>query len=182
MLISPEYRDQQLQMHDGKLYGKSGGKWWSDVKDLLDAYACDSWLDYGCGTGKVAKHVRKYLERAAPQRLGDLSIVEYDPGVRGKDAVPYGVYDLVTCIDVLEHIEPSCLKEVIQHLRLLTRKVLFAVISTRIAGKTLPDGRNAHLIVKPAEWWIEHIDKRFRVMRRWAVRPDEFCILAQPLA
>lgn len=180
MLISPEYRDQQLQMHDGKLYGKSGGKWWSDVKDFLDAHACETWLDYGCGTGKLGKHVRKYIERTDPRRR--ITITEYDPGVRGNDIVPVGLYDLVTCIDVLEHIEPSCLAAVLEHLRVLTRKVLFAVISTRVAGKTLPDGRNAHLIVKPKEWWMGEIDKRFRVTRQWSVRPDEFCILTQPLA
>jgi hypothetical protein len=30
--------------------------------------------------------------------------------------------------------------------------------------KTLPDGRNAHLIQKPWLWWAEKIDRRFRVV------------------
>ena len=33
------------------------------------------------------------------------------------------------------------------------------------AGKTLSDGRNAHLIQKPSSWWLEKIVRYFDVIK-----------------
>jgi hypothetical protein len=32
------------------------------------------------------------------------------------------------------------------------------------AGKTLPDGRNAHLIQKPSSWWLPKLSAHFDVL------------------
>lgn len=104
-------------------------------------------LDYGCGQGN--------LGRALP-----FEIAEYDPCVPGKDAPPAPA-DIVACIDVLEHIEPECLDDVLAHLRSLTREVAFLVISTQPAVTKLPDGRNAHLIVQPGAWWAQRLSAHF---------------------
>jgi hypothetical protein len=46
----------------------------------------------------------------------------------------------------------------------LTRKVLFLSVHTGSAAKTLSDGRNAHLIQRPPEWWLsEHLLSRFKL-------------------
>jgi hypothetical protein len=44
---------------------------------------------------------------------------------------------------------------VLDHIGRLAGKAAYLVISTRDANATLPDGRNAHLIVRPAPWWID---------------------------
>ena len=163
-------------MHAQARYGKSGGKWWQHVAQLINDSRCKTWLDYGCGTGKLAKNIRKlHLP---------VTISEYDPGVVDKMTVPDGRFDLVTCVDTLEHIEPEHLDDVLAHLNALTGKMLFAVISTRLAGKILPDGRNAHLIVMPYAWWLSRLRGRgkFLVERNWHERLDELCVLARPLA
>ena len=36
--------------------------------------------------------------------------------------------------------------------------------ATKPARKTLADGRNAHLIVKPAEWWVAKASTYFRII------------------
>jgi hypothetical protein len=46
-------------------------------------------------------------------------------------------------------------------LQRVTRKKALLVIATRPAGKTLADGRNAHLIVESAEWWLAKLWPRF---------------------
>ena len=86
----------------------------------------------------------------------------YDPGVPeyAGDPVPA---EMVVCIDVLEHIEPDCLDAVMDHLEELTQKVLFATVHTGPAGKTLPDGRNAHLIQKSYEFWLPMFTERFQL-------------------
>jgi hypothetical protein len=83
-----------------------------------------------------------------------------------------GFADLVVCTDVLEHVEPELLDTVLRHLRSLARKAVFVVIATRPSNKTLSDGRNAHLIVETAEWWIAHlIEAGFTVMPDPPVSP-----------
>jgi hypothetical protein len=40
----------------------------------------------------------------------------------------------------------------------------FFTVSTRLANRKLPDGRNAHLIVQPLEWWTEKLEARFKIL------------------
>ena len=167
-LISPAYQNIQTQMHAASVYGHSGGKWWTYVRDIAREFDCGTWLDYGCGTGRLAENVRA--------SGSTLRVAEYDPGVPGKDEPPFPA-DLVSCIDVLEHIEPDRLGVVLSHLEALTIRVLFTVISTRPAGKVLPDGRNAHLIIEPTYWWRGQLSQRMAVEREWHLRADEYCAL-----
>lgn len=100
-------------------------------------------LDYGCG---------KCTLQAA---LGT-TINNFDPCILalGKPPAPA---QIVACIEVLEHIEPDYLDPVLADLRRLTRRVLFATVSTVLSTKELGDGRNAHLIVQPEGWWLERL-------------------------
>lgn len=122
------------------------------VGEMIDLMGIDHLLDYGCG------HNLSLQENLKPQRQFKYQC--YDPGVP-EYAEPPEPAELVVCIDVLEHIEPDCLEEVLDHLESLTQQVLFATVHTGPAGKVLPDGRNAHLIQKPAEWWLPRFMERF---------------------
>ena len=73
--------------------------------------------------------------------------------------------DLVCCIDVLEHIEPQYLKNVLQDLSKITINLGFFTIHTGPANKLLSDGRNAHLIQKPLSWWIPKICDYFEIIQ-----------------
>lgn len=119
---------------------------------MVDLMEIDHLLDYGCG------HNLSLKDNLAPTR--GFRYQAYDPGVPdfADDPVPA---EMVVCIDVLEHIEPDLLENVLDHLEELTEKVLFATVHTGPAGKILPDGRNAHLIQKPAEWWLPKFIERF---------------------
>lgn len=146
LLISPEYRETQIAMH-AKGYGTKGDRWASTVVGIAQQYQCSSVLDYGCGQGSLAK---------ALQHSG-LSVREYDPAITGKNGHP-SFADLVVCGDVLEHIEPDKLDQVLRHLKMLARKAVFLVVSTRPARLTLPDGRNAHLIIEDDAWWQARVE------------------------
>lgn len=145
-LISPQYREQQKTLHAApRGYGGRGDKWAGIVLQLALEWEATSILDYGCGEGSLAKRLRS-------QPLGAIRVDEYDPAVPGLDSLP-SFADLVVCTDVLEHIEPERLTAVLAHLKLLARKVIFVVISTKDSNKVLDDGRNAHLIIQPGPWW-----------------------------
>jgi hypothetical protein len=103
-------------------------------------------LDYGCG--------KQTLKALLPYVVG------YDPCIPGLDDPPSPA-DLVVCTDVLEHIEPTCLAAVLDDLQRVTGSALFATIATGPAKKFLADGRNAHLIQKPIEWWLPKFWYRF---------------------
>ena len=87
--------------------------------------------------------------------------------------------ELVACCDVLEHIEPECLDDVLDHLEELTEVVLFASIHTGPASKKLDDGRNAHLIQQPMEWWLPKLWERFTLQTVQSEGPTGFWVIAQ---
>ena len=82
----------------------------------------------------------------------------YDPAVDEFSAKPRGKFDGVICTDVAEHVPEDevdvFLSDVFSH----ARKFVFITICTRPAKKLLPDGRNCHLTVKPATWWLRTIE------------------------
>lgn len=146
-LISNSYRDVCLKAHaEGKKpWGADGWKHAASVAKFAKEIGAKTILDYGCGQGRL----RMSLEQA--QQPYD--VFEYDPAIEGKSQLPKPA-DLVACTDVLEHIEPEKIDNVLEHIWKLANKGVFLVVSTRPANKILPDGRNAHLIVEPATWWL----------------------------
>lgn len=168
MLISDEYRKQNQDMHkDHGMFGNGGSVWAGPLTEVCERYKTQDVLDYGCGKGSLAKAMK-------------FKIREYDPAVPGKDSPPEPA-DVVVCTDVLEHIEPEHLEEVLDHLQSLIKVCGLFTIATRKAKKKLPDGRNAHLIVAPAAWWLGHLEKRFKVVK-WDVdrrKKDEVIALVK---
>lgn len=159
--ISREYEAMQRELHmRPQGYGGKGFKWADTVFAIAQTFEATSILDYGCGRGSL---VRKLAERD----LSWLRLAEYDPAIDGKDDLP-SFADLVCCTDVLEHIEPECLPSVLEHLRKLARKAVFFVAALDEANKTLLDGRNAHLILQPKEWWAATVADAGFTLQPWA--------------
>jgi hypothetical protein len=165
-VISPEYREMQKTLHEqSEEYGISSLMGGHLVQETIDHYKPDSVLDYGCGKGMLKL------------QFGDI-VREYDPAIPGKDGEPEPA-DLVVCTDVLEHIEPDKLDAVLDHIRSLARKAAYLIISTREAKKTLPDGRNAHLIIETPEWWQERLKVYFDI-KKWHPEPGGVLAVAVP--
>jgi hypothetical protein len=152
-LISEKYRVMQRILHgQARPYGDRGDKWAEVVITLMHMYQAWSVLDYGCGQGSLKRAV---LEM--PKRSG-VRVDEYDPAIPGKDALP-SFADLVVATDMLEHVEPDRLEAVLGHLKALARKAVFVVVAIQPdSSRVLADGRNAHLIVRPANWWKKHCE------------------------
>lgn len=156
-LITPAYAAMQRALHAGeKPYGEYGKKWSKTVLAVAQQYDAGSVLDYGCGEGTLTGSLKAYRQ---------FSLSEYDPGVPGKDGPP-SFADVVVCTDVLEHVEPNCLDSVLAHLRMLARRAVFVVVALVPTAHMLPDGRNAHLIIRPANWWKKRIEAAGFTIRR----------------
>lgn len=159
--ITREYARMQRVLHaENPHYGAASRKVAWMVEDLLRLLRPQRVLDYGAG--KCA------LRETLGKMVNGIEWVEYDPGVKGisKPPEPGESFDLVCCIDVLEHVEPECIDDVLDHLRELCgdNGTLFATVHTGPAGKVLPDGRNAHLIQQPEGWWLDRIAARWHTV------------------
>lgn len=150
MLISKDYLALNRELHATQRFGRGGYKWAGTVKRFMSRVSAKTVIDYGAGKGTLA---------LAFAEISPLPMTNYDPVTFPERPKPH---DFVACTDVLEHIEPECLDEVLDDIRALGTKGSFLVISTRPAMKTLADGRNAHLIVEGPTFWIPRLEQRYR--------------------
>ena len=151
MLITDGYRDLQAQLHSKGNYGTASLGFGEIVSALVEEIQAKTLLDYGCGS---MRNLAKVLDC-------DVLYQGYDPAVPAFSAKEPA--DLVACIDVLEHIEPELLGNVLQDLRSLTKRCGFFTVHTGPAVKVLSDGRNAHLIQQPPEWWFPRLSELFKI-------------------
>jgi 2-polyprenyl-3-methyl-5-hydroxy-6-metoxy-1,4-benzoquinol methylase len=147
----PDYRDHieaYAQLHEMRHYGDSATELHLEtVRKIVSARNPRSILDYGCGRSDLAVHF---------WRDGYRRISRYDPALRKFREMPEGQFDLVLCMDVLEHIPMASVDKVLTEVREKSAAAVFT-ISTKLARAKLPDGRNAHctLLTRP-EWtrWV----------------------------
>lgn len=168
-LISEQYRQEQQALHAKGNYGTASIGFADLVTELIDKTGAESLLDYGCGRMcNLARHIN-------PGH--DVEYIAYDPGVPefSQEAEPA---DLVCCIDVLEHIEPELLDNVLQDLRRCVKGFGFFTVHTGPAVKHLSDGRNAHLIQEPPSWWLPKLMSLFE-LRQFKAMPNGFLVIVK---
>ena len=149
-LISETYRALNRELHESDMvFGDAGHRWKDKAEQLIEGANAQSILDYGCGKSTLIGLLDS-----------NVLIQEYDPCIPEKEISPAPT-EVVLCTDVLEHVEEKCIKNVLDHLQMLSRKAIFIVIALRESNKVLPDGRNAHILIKPRIWWLGQLKSRF---------------------
>lgn len=153
--ITEEYRREQQELHRNPHYGVASLGFAGVVKRLVEETGARSICDYGAGKCNLKRKLDEIGLAGVAYFPCDPAFPEYGPPRRA---------DLVCCIDVLEHIEPDYLENVLMDLRDAMGACGLLTIHTGPALKTLPDGRNAHLIQKPRSWWLPRLSRHFEVM------------------
>lgn len=144
--------EQYIQMHEqGYFPGIMALSHGKDIAELVKAHEAEDLLDYGCGKG------HQYLNKGLHQEWGGMMPTLYDPYCAAHSMRPHGTFDGVICTDVLEHVPEENILGTLRDLFGYADKFAFLVISTRLAGKCLPDGRNCHLTVQESQWWDARI-------------------------
>jgi hypothetical protein len=171
-VCSAEYTRILQHEHETGGWGVAASMEYSRITEFLEQQHIHSILDYGAGS---ANRLSELITQSYP---GKYLVTDYDPAVSdiNQDPVPH---DLVFCIDVLEHVEPDLIDNVLNHLRRLTLVIGYFVISTKPANRQLSDGRNAHLIVQPAQWWLSQLEKRFSILQH-IHRQGEILVIVTP--
>ena len=120
-------------------------------------FGSTSFLDHGTGKGGLVQSLRKHIK-------DNFTIDGYDPAVQEYSSMPSKKYDIVSSIDVLEHIGISEIDTLIHEISGLTERFFFFCIDLLPASKKTKDNRNAHFLVAPSDWWIQKIKHQFRVV------------------
>ena len=165
MLISEQYIQVLKATHSAVEWGTSSIGYVDVIASIIKQYNITTLVDYGAGQQNLEKHL--------PMQCPDLYIQSYDPGIPSISHAPSPA-EFVVCTDVLEHVEPECLDAVLQDLRRVMIKIGVFIVSTKLAGQILSDGRNAHLIVENTDWWKQQIEQYFDVIKQ----KDNFFIVA----
>ena len=124
---------------------------------------CSSVLDYGTGKGLLVDRLKKELPSS-------IHVTGYDPAVERWSTKPTGKTDILTCLDVLEHVEIDFIDKVIKDIESLTKLFCYVVIDLQPAVKSLADGRNAHVLLAPAEWWIGRFSQVFSCISAFPIK------------
>jgi len=168
MLISEQYREQQRALHERADYGVASLRYAPLVAQALERAGASELLDYGAGKGRLAPALQEILKRP-------LKVHQYDPAIPEFAAAPQPCA-FVACIDVLEHIEPELLGNVLDDLQRVTAGHGVFTVHCGAALKSLPDGRNAHLTQQPVEWWTGRLRERFDLVSAQAL-PEGACFV-----
>ena len=166
--ITERYRALNRALHISRPdYGSRAHRWSNECRKWARHFQAKSFLDYGCGTASLSAVVPELQ----PWQ-------NYDPAVDMWNYPPKPA-DLVVCLDVLEHIEPDCIDDVLDELRGLSIKACVMFVDTGSAVKKLPDGRNAHILQRPLGWWLA------AMMKRWTLhtvlnQTPEFLFIGTP--
>lgn len=138
------------EIHRTSSFGATARNFALQIKLCLHELEPTTLLEYGCGKSDLNVS------------CGSDSIRwdRYDPAIPELSKQPTEQYDFIINTDVMEHIPPNDVDDVLADIRRCGEKVFFN-ISTRLAGKTLPDGTNAHCTVQDAEQWLIAIKKHF---------------------
>lgn len=114
---------------------------------------CSSVLDVGCGHNRLAITLRNKGVRACGV---DFASPKADV-VADILALPFQdkEWDMVTALDVLEHLRPEQVRPALFELRRVSRRFLFK-ISFR-ASAMVVDGENLHPTVHDRAWWKSHL-------------------------
>ena len=160
-VISEEQRKLNKALHENsKHFGNRpdgaglAGNLPAALKRMNELGICNSVLDYGTGKGRLVQRLRSEL----PQSI---EIIGYDPAVEEWEVKPNKAVDILVSLDVLEHIEMSSIDAVLRDIVDLTEHFCYLVIDLQPAVKTLADGRNAHILLAPPEWWVTRIAQLF---------------------
>ena len=108
-------------------------------------------LDYGGGGSDWdAPGFDTGTKQSAKQFFQIQSVHTFEParGLMEKKKADCGV-----CMDVLEHIFIEDIPKVVSELFALSKKLLVVNVSCYKAAALLPNGENAHITVRGADWW-----------------------------
>ncbi len=163
----PYQRDEHWHSHFGRI-----------AECIVSRIAPKTVLDAGCAIGLLVEELRKRAVDAAGVDVSDFALEQMPPGVREhcwKASLTEPLsrrFDLITCIEVLEHMLPREADAAVVNLCAHTDDILFSSSPVDFTEPT-------HVNVQPPEYWAQRfadqgfyrdVDFDATFVLPWAVR------------
>lgn len=157
-VASDEYAAQLKTLHeksDAFGIGSVTSKHYKTIQAIIQKRGFKSLLDYGCGKG--------HFLGFAKENIPEIAIDGYDVASEEYSELPSRQYDMVVCLDVMEHVEFGAMSNVLNEIRDRTEQIFLCSVANYPAAKKLSDGRNAHVTQMPFGYWFTLFSGFFRV-------------------
>lgn len=154
-------------------------------------------LDAGTGNGALTRLMRQHGKNAYGIELSRAVLEKECPDLLSKNYVEPGIltnlpfednsFDLVMSSDVLEHIHPEEVDQVVKELVRVSRRHLFLSISLKGHTKATADKddeAHRHTMLRPREWWHNIFRKHGAVVNEemlWAMQEKDFSYVGDKL-
>ena len=136
---------------------------------FIDFFEPKKVLDVGCGVGHFVKAFREYKIEAYGTDLSPYAIEESHSDIKkylkienctmlGHHRNYYKDFDLVMCIDLMEHLNLKEIDLTIEGLISITNKHL--LLSICMFGDPNFELDETHITKKTREWWVYQFEKR----------------------
>lgn len=152
------YDEDYFLSHCGPPYHREESHWmnfFTEVASRIDSlFAPRTVFDAGCAIGFLVETLRARGIEAFGRDLSTYAISQVPAGLRpycecGSIADPIeGAYDLVTCIEVLEHMSPEDGRRAVENMCRIAPRVLFSSSPTDFTEPT-------HINVQPPIYWMK---------------------------
>jgi len=159
---------QYRTLHSESHYGDSGNLYLDYITPIVKELDPKRILDFGCGRCDLSAHYYKDGER---------DIQKYDPAIGPFKRMPKGKFDLVLCVDVMEHILIGDVKRIFNEIQQKSDKVIF-VIHLKKARAILPNKQNAHVTILTDTEWARWVRDVFGVANRTKTEWDHVLMLS----
>ncbi|NQV82984.1 MAG: class I SAM-dependent methyltransferase [Rhodospirillales bacterium] len=136
----------------------------NSIRGIIEVLGSKTILDYGSGKGRQYQPMK--IDTPDGRVFPDIKafwnvdkITCYDPGHAPFNTLPDGRFDGVVSTDVLEHCPAEDIPWIIDEIFSYAEEFAYLNVACYPAGKTLPNGENAHCTLEPPEWWQAIFDK-----------------------
>jgi hypothetical protein len=155
-LKDDKYIELSRKLHEtNNSYGSANNVLLPEIVFFLKKLKPKHVIDYGCGKGLLLNILKNKFPK--------INFYGYDPAIPEYENLRINKADFVINSDVLEHIPEKDIDDVLFHISSLSKNVFFNLHHGK-AEKLLPNGENAHITIKPSEWYHEKMAKYFNTI------------------
>lgn len=153
-----DYIDIHPELHRYKMVYKELQKL-NNVKTLIDV---------GCGEGSLIRGLQvKFpdmtISSADLDNFHNIEGVEFKAINLAEKETLFTVdepFDLLTCLDVLEHIEQRGIIDIIEWFSVISKKQILTIAN----HSSVHNGEQLHKICKDMDWWTPRIEKHLNIL------------------
>jgi hypothetical protein len=126
------------------------------ILSIFHDHTINTVLDYGCGASDwQADDFDKETGQSAIKYFHLQHAFRYDPA---RNLDERQKVDCVLSFDVLEHIFISDIPAVLRDMFSYAKEIIILNVACYPAAAKLPNGENAHVTIRPPEWWKGMLD------------------------